>query len=186
MLQIKHVNKNTINKKILKNRYWQWLFFVIIVTPLIYLLEITNTINLIKNSSSTPINQDTTELTTNTVDYGPPRTEDSIVSPEKITTPKPESKPSDTSAEISVLITRASRSSVGVFIEKIDAGKCVLTVTQSGIEKIKMESVVIQERDYSTCQGFDLNPTKLDSTPITIKLSVISGNRSGSAKQEVN
>ena len=149
-------------------------------------LELTNVINLRKSPVVTAPTDSAIPQQTNTVDYGPPRAEDSVISPEKITTPKPDNKPTDTSAEISVLITRASRSSVGVFIEKIDTGKCILTVTQSGIEKINMESAVIQERDYSTCQGFDLNSTKLDSTPLAIKLSVISGNRSGSATQEVN
>jgi len=149
-------------------------------------LELTNVINIRKSPAVTAPTDSAIPQQTNTVDYGPPREEDSVTSPEKITTPMPDSKSTNTSAEISVLITRASRSSVGMFIEKIDTGICVLTVTQSGIEKIKMESAVIQERDYSTCQGFDLDSTKLDSTPLTIKLSVISGSRSGSAVQEVN
>ena len=122
----------------------------------------------------------------NTVNYEPPKQEDMIISPEKNNTPKPDSPMIDSAAAISVLITRASRSSVGVLIEKINNGKCILTVNQSGLEKVSVESVVVQERDYSTCQGFDLDSSKFASTPITIKVTVSSNGRTGVATQEVN
>lgn len=87
---------------------------------------------------------------------------------------------------ISVTITRANRTIIGVYIEKLPEGTCELSITQKGIEKISMRAKVIAQADYSTCEGFSVESSKLDETPFNVNISVISGNRKGSANQEVN
>lgn len=99
-------------------------------------------------------------------------------------------KPVDTnqssSAPISVTITRASRSNVSVYIEKLSEGTCSLSVTQNGIEKISMNTKIESQTDYSTCEGFSLDPNKLDSSPLKVIVTVNSGDRKGTVSQEIN
>jgi len=180
------MSKYTNSKKnILVNKY-VWLVFLAILAIAITFLEVSNTTNFIGKKPDDMLNKNSTQASpTNTVDYGPPKDEDKVISPEKNNAPKTSESTTNTSADISVVITRANRGSVGVFIEKIDGGTCKLSVMQSGVEKISMTADIFQERDYSTCKGFNFDSSSLDNSPIIIKVTVSSGSRTGMATQEV-
>lgn len=177
--------KNSSKKGLFTKKYAVVLVLLFVVSLLIG-LELMGSINVFgKNSGGVEITSRDDVTKTVSVDYGPPKPEDSVISPEKSSATETKEQLASQSSELSVLITRASRDSVGVFIEKIDSGICKLSVTQSGIEKISMTAEIIQERDYSTCRGFDLDSTKLDNAPLTVNVSVTSGSRIGAVSQEV-
>lgn len=99
-------------------------------------------------------------------------------------------KPADTNQSsgipITITITRASRTIVSTYIDKLDEGTCNLSVTQAGVEKISMSAKITSQASYSTCEGFSLDSNKLDNAPFKVNISVTSGDRVGSASQEVN
>lgn len=180
------MSNNTKNKKnILKNKF-VWIIFSILAVVVLFVLEATNSINIVGSNSKDLVGETTSRPTpSNTIDYDSPKSDDIVVSPEKSSTTEPKLDNSTKSGNISVLITTADRSSIGVYIEKISSGACNLSITQSGIEKISMTANVIEQRDYSTCQGFDIDSTKLDSSPFTAKVTINSDTRTGIATKEV-
>lgn len=135
-------------------------------------------------------NNDNVSNSMNTTNYSEPteldkaessRNKNSVI--ESMNTPVDEKK--SPSEPISVTITRSSRTNVGVYIEKLAEGKCNLSIIQNGIEKIAMNAKIITQSDYSTCEGFFIDSSRLENTPFTIIVKVSSGDRNGSANQEV-
>lgn len=162
---------------------------VVIIASLLVVLGLINKIDVIGNKNTTPslppASSDSTPPESK-IDYSPAKPEDTVVSPEKnLSAPEETPKPTIDSP-ISVLITRASRQSVGVYIEKLNEGSCSLSVIQNGSEKISMNAKVIPQKDYSTCEGFEIDSTKLNGSTFTVKVTVSSSGRTGSATQEVN
>lgn len=151
----------------------------------IFYLDLSNKIKVFNNKedSTQTTNQNYSE-NVNKVDYGPPKPEDTVISPEK-TNKDPKEEVLPKGSPISVLITRANRDSVGVYIEKITEGICELKVTQNGVEKINITAKVIAQSEYSSCEGFRLDSSKLDGSVFKVTVSVTSGDRLGSTSQEV-
>lgn len=163
------------------------IFVIFIVVAVISILEITNVVNIIgrNNHADTKGGTSNVEPLVNNIDYGPPKPEDTITSPEKSSIQNQTTDPLDTN-KITVNITRANRNSVGVYIEKLNGGTCTLSIIQAGIEKINKSADVISQTDYSTCEGFDIDSSKLDSSPFTVKITVSFNGRTGVSTQEVN
>lgn len=175
-----------MTNKIKKHKKSKIIFIipVILLISFVY-LGLSGIINLLNNNDSPQTTNQNYPENVNKVDYGPPKPEDTVISPEKINTDTREEASSQDSP-ISVLITRASRESVGVYIEKITEGTCQLRVLQNGTEKINITTKVIAQSEYSSCEGFSLDSSKLDSSAFNVTVNVNSGDRSGSASQEVN
>ena len=183
--------KNTKNssKKILFTKKYVLILALLFMALAFIILELTSTINVFDKNGSN--DSTTTSLDSNSktasVDYGPTKPEDVVVSPEKggIKSEEINADTGATNENINVSITRASSESVGIYIEKLISGTCEFTITQSGIVKIAKTASVIPVADYSSCEGFDIDPNILNSTPFTVKVTVKSNGRTGIAIQEV-